>query len=349
VLPDLGVIQGPYLQDILDQPQALRNTLRGLEEPRELRRMARLLEGRKPGRIVLTGMGGSFHALHPLRLKLIDHGFTAIAAETSELIHYESRWLDSQSLLIVASQSGRSAEVKRLLEMNRGRAPVIAVTNTPESPLAQRADVAILTSAGAEFSVSCKTYVTTLTALKWTGDILCGHDVRRTRRELSTTAAAAAGYLADWEKHVHSLADWLHPMERLFLVGRGPSLAAVGAGALITKESVRVHAEGMGSAAFRHGPFEMLRRGIFVLVFSGEPKTRALHRKLLRDVRQLGASAEAVGEEAAVPALELPTVPRDGRPVLEILPAQMVTLALALKSGHEPGRFAVVSKVTSTE
>ena len=42
----------------------------------------------------------------------------------------------------------------------------------------------------------------------------------------------------------------------LFTVGRGSSLAAAGAGALTVKEPDRFHAEGMGGAAFRHGPMK---------------------------------------------------------------------------------------------
>ena len=55
----------------------------------------------------------------------------------------------------------------------------------------------------------------------------------------------------------------------LFLVGQGASLAAVGTGAGIVKEADHFHGEGMSSAAFRHGPFEMLSDETFVLVFGG--------------------------------------------------------------------------------
>ena len=49
----------------------------------------------------------------------------------------------------------------------------------------------------------------------------------------------------------------------LFLVGRGTSLDAAGTGAVSIKEADDIHAEGMSSAAFRHGSLEMLREDIF--------------------------------------------------------------------------------------
>jgi glucosamine--fructose-6-phosphate aminotransferase (isomerizing) len=346
---DLSVIRGRYLEDILSQPKALEDTLSGLEIPDGLGDLARQVRRGKFQRVVLTGMGSSYHALQPLTLQLVDHGLTAMRIETSELIHHERRLMDSKTLIIAASQSGRSAEVVRLLEVNRKRSRVIAITNTPGSPLAHRANVVVLTHAGEEFSVSCKTYVAALMALAWLADALCGRDLRRTRKELKAAATAVSAYLSGWESHVKSLASELKEARHLFFAGRGASLAAVGTGALTVKESDHLHAEGMSSAAFRHGPFEMLNRETFVLVFSGNAKTRRLNRNLLLDIRERGGQAEWVGDDAVLAALRLPASTASIQPILEILPVQMITLALAAQIGREPGRFELASKVTTTE
>ena len=135
-----------------------------------------------------------------------------------------------RTLVIAVSQSGRSAEIVSMLKVNRGRSPVIAVTNTPDSPLGRQADVTVLTRAGEEFSVSCKTYVAALMALKWVAAILCEKTLRRTGRELAAAAPLASAYLAGWKKHVQSMAERLRDIRTLYLVGRGSSLAAVGTG-----------------------------------------------------------------------------------------------------------------------
>jgi glucosamine--fructose-6-phosphate aminotransferase (isomerizing) len=349
VLPDHSVIEGKYLHDILSQPQALEDTLQGLERSPDLEKLTARLNENKFQRVVLTGMGSSYHALHPLNLELIGRGFTSIMVETSELVHYRDRFLDPDTLVIAVSQSGRSAEVVRLLEINRGRSSVIAVTNTPESPLAAQADAAILTKAGREFSVSCKTYLTALMALEWLGDELTERDTRRTRQELKQAAPAVESYLHAWEGWVEELSEKLKDIRHLFLAGRGASLAAVGTGALIVKEADHFHAEGMSSAAFRHGPFEMLSGETFVVVFSGDGRTRDLNLRLLQDIREQGGRAEVVSDDTAFLAFRLPEAPACIRPILEILPVQMITLALAAQAGREPGRFERATKVTTTE
>jgi len=346
---DLNIIEGEYLRDILDQPSAIDATVTELQIPKTLDQVASRIRKGKFRTIVLTGMGSSLHALHPLNLELIKAGVAAVMVETSELLHHQARLFDPKNLIVAVSQSGQSAEVVRLLQMNRGRSAVIGVTNTPESALGKRADACVVTCAGKEFSVSCKTYVSTLVALNWLADVICGRDLRRTRRELASAAPAFKNYLQDWKKYVEILADRLAGMRQLFLVGRGPSLAAVGTGALIVKEADHFPAEGMSSAAFRHGPFEMIKDQTFVGVFAGSRKTYKLNRTLFEDIRSREGEAEWIGADSEFPAFRLPKAPESIVPVLEILPVQMVTLALAARVGREAGRFSFCSKVTTTE
>lgn len=348
MLTEFSVVEGEYLRDILDQPRALSDTLAALDVTKPLRDIASRVQNKFKA-IVLTGMGSSFHALHPLLIELIEHGLTALMVETSELVHYQSHLFDKRNLIVAVSQSGRSAEVVRLLETNCARSPLVAVTNTAESPLAKQADAAIITRAGTEFSVSCKTYLTALMGLKWIGDLFCGRDLRRTRGELQYASPAVRNYLAGWRDHVEKLAQQLNGVRHMFLVARGSSLAAAGMGSLIIKEAAHFHGEGMSCAAFRHGPWEMLSPATFVLIFAGGAETRDLNLRLLADIREQSAHAELVTEDAAFPPFALPGVPNSICPIVEPLPAEMITLALAAQAGREPGRFERATKITTTE
>jgi glucosamine--fructose-6-phosphate aminotransferase (isomerizing) len=186
-------------------------------------------------------------------------------------------------------------------------------------------------------------------ALKWLGDILCQRDARHSLRQLKSALPAVSAYLGNWRTHVAELAEMLNGICHLFLVGRGGSLAAVGAGALIIKESDHFHAEGMSSAAFRHGPFEMLSAETFVVVFSGDRKTRDLNHRLLADIQRANGRAEPIGESSSPDCFRPADCEPSARPILEILPAQMITLALAALAGREAGKFERATKITATE
>jgi len=346
---EFTIAEGQYLQDILAQPKALSDTLASLEESKILKSFARRIQQKRFESIVLTGMGSSFYALHPLHNQLLQLGVSAIMVETSELVHYKQRLFDSKNLVVAVSQSGQSVEIVRLLRANRAKAPVIAVTNTEDSTLARNADALILTRAGVEFSVSCKTYVSSLMALQWLADVIVSRNLRTSRKELHSAAQAVDHYLSHWRGYADQFAALLKTVRHLFFVGRGNSLSAVGTGALIVKESAHFAAEGMSSAAFRHGPLEMLGKETFVLVFGGDRKAQKLNESLTEDIRKHGGKAELVSHRAIISPCVLPRLSFAVQPILEIFPIQMITLALGALAGREAGRFDFATKITTKE
>lgn len=344
----INVIEGQYYHDLMAQPKALRDTLAWLRGEKRWAQVSELTCKQHWRRILLTGMGSSFHALHPINLSLIRAGRNALMMETSELIHYGMSLCDKETLIVAVSQSGQSAETLRLLERNR-YSTVLAVTNTSDSPLAKQADLAILTQAGVEFSVSSKTYVSSLLALQWLESNFARSEESFVLRQLEPAGTLVERYLSDWFLFAQLLAERLQGIQHLFLTGRGNSLAAVGTGALIIKEADHFHAEGMSSAAFRHGPMEMLREGVFAAVFCGDIRTRDLNMRLAKELRERGLNCEMIGSNTSFPPFRLAESDAMLMPILEILPAEMITLALAALSKREAGHFLHASKVTDTE
>jgi glucosamine--fructose-6-phosphate aminotransferase (isomerizing) len=342
------IIAGQYVEDLLAQPEAVRATVDQLRVSTWDRDLSALLKENRFQRVVLTGMGSSFHALHPLSLRLIAGGWTAVPVETSELIHYQRGLLGPETLLVVVSQSGRSAEIVRLVNLAKRRCTMIGLTNTADSPLAKSANVTLLMRAGREYSVSSRTYVASLAALTWLGEIMTGRNPDRTARELAQAEIAMAAYLGGWRRHVQSLRRVFSNVEQLFLTGRGPSLAAVRTGALIIKEAARFPAEAMSTAAFRHGPLEIAAGNVMVVMLHGPSRTAELNEALVRDVKRAGGQARLVGE-AGSGAFRLTPVSDTLAPLFEILPLQMISLALAALAGREAGRFERASKITTVE
>ncbi|MCW5981829.1 MAG: SIS domain-containing protein [Bryobacteraceae bacterium] len=340
------LIEGPYLRDLLRQPGAVRDTIGALAH--DNRAASLPLRASRARRFVLTGMGSSLHALHPLCARLNAAGRPAAMVETGELLRYHPNALHDAALVVV-SQSGRSAEIVRLARRRLDSCVVIGVTNAPDSPLARRADAVVLMAAGEESTVSCKTYLATLAALAWLGDALCGAADGRALTLLEKAVPTIESYLTAWKDHVRSLARLLRGVDSLFLAGRGDSLAAASTGGLIIKEAAHFHAEGMSAPQFRHGPFEMLGRRIMVLVFAGAKPVRKLNLRLADDIRLAGGQSQVIGEDAAEAVFQIRPPSEIARPLLEILPVQMITLALAAAAGREAGRFERASKITRVE
>ncbi len=343
------VTASPYVRDLLEQPAALRRTMESLVLSDEIAGIARALSGGSLSHVVLTGMGASFHALVPLELSLTQGGRVCRLVEAGELLRYMPGLVDERTLLVVASQSGRTIEVVRLLDPGPAPGALLAVTNDGDSPLARMARACVVTRAGVESTVSCKTYLATLAALEWLGAILGGGDAWQLRRDLEAAIPAIEAYLTDWPRHVEALTQMLVGVEHVFVVGRGRSRAAAGFGGLILKEAARFPSEGMSAGAFRHGPIEMVGDDSLVLVMEGDPVAAPMNRRLVEDVRRAGGRAAMIGPDAEEAALKLPRVPSAAAPLLEALPMEMVSLALAARRGLTPGAFRHATKVTLVE
>jgi glutamine---fructose-6-phosphate transaminase (isomerizing) len=335
-----------YQSDILAQGAALQDTLDLLAAARPLAEIRKGLQAGRWRRIILTGMGSSYFTLWPLYLRLLEAGMAAWLFETSELI-YSRAMPTPDTLIVAASQSGASVETVRLLDKIGSDCQVIGLTNTLDSPLGRQASYTVLTRAGEEATVSCKTYLASLAAQCWLGDqLIPGQNEFGGLQGLPHQVQA---YLDNWQTHVAGLTRTLAGIEQVYLAGRGISIASAGTGGLILKESVHVASEGMSSAAFRHGPFEMVRSQTFVVIFTGCGETMALNRKLSRDVANAGGRVALVEAGVGSGVFALPPCPEAALPILEILPVQMMTLALADLRHLVAGSFSLASKVTTTE
>jgi glucosamine--fructose-6-phosphate aminotransferase (isomerizing) len=343
-----AIIEGSYLNDLLAQPEVLNNVVAKLAALPFDRELSAGLHSGKFKRVVLTGMGSSLHANYPLHRALSNAGIASHWVETAELLLGFKALYSPETLLVGVSQSGESAEIVSLTHRVSEFGHLIGVTNNESSRLGRAANTRLTMEAGVESTVSCKTYVATLAVLHWLGAQLIHGNAGGALAELARAERAVRDYLAGWREHVAELLPLLAGATSVFVTGRGDSLATAGTGGLILKESTRKHAEGMSAAAFRHGPLEMAGTNVLVLIFEGDETTASLHRRLAEDITRGGGRAILVGARAnGLNVFRLPDVPAAVQPIMEILPVQMLSLALAARDGFEAGRFERASKITN--
>ena len=340
----------PYILDILDQPNSLKTALEQFD-PAPLALLAKAIRNNDFDRILITGMGGSLYASYPVWLTLANAGLPALCVDTAELIHHTPGLVTSKTLLWVVSQSGKSAEIISVIDFGRIQKPaaVIATVNDLESPLAKAAQVKIPINAGAEHTVSTRTYVNSLAVGQLAALALLGRDVETARAELMQTASAMEAYLATWESRVQQLGKAIGFPKRLATMGRGTSLAATYTGALILGEASKFLATPYQAGEFRHGPLELASPDLTALIFAGTQETRDLNLRLLKDLRGYQVNAFWVGSETNEWQIEIPNVPAIGMPLMEILPLQLLTIHFAEQIGVEPGHFFRSGKITLAE
>src|SRR5215475_13075813 len=131
-----------FLNDILKQPEELSRSLRVLleSESAHLEKASSIL--RQSQQVYLTGIGASWNAAIAGSSFFHSAGYPIVLIEASELLHFSN--LAPGSAMIIVSRSGRSIEIVNLIGKARmNGVKVVAITNSPESPLALECDASV--------------------------------------------------------------------------------------------------------------------------------------------------------------------------------------------------------------
>jgi glucosamine--fructose-6-phosphate aminotransferase (isomerizing) len=348
--------------DILGQGELLREVLLVYRQPDLLRSAAALLSPGCP--VVFTGMGSSLAAARPAAARVAAAGVWACATEAGELLHYGLDGLPRGSLVVLISQSGRSAETlaigERLHALRRTRA--VAIVNDLESPIAGLADLVLPMHVGPELTVSTKTYVSTFVVAHALADALVGTSGEIVNLALASDLPSKLGSLASLPEIADAGAARLSSVRTLVVIGRGPSFSAAEYGALILKEAAALAAEAMLGGSFRHGPIEIAGPDTGIVVLAPSGPTQSLCVRLATDTARLGSptwlltrpdpgapGAARSETPGGLITSHLPDVPEVLAPLLYCVPLQHLAVQLAAAWNRQPGVVERSSKVTAFE
>jgi len=334
----------PYELDIADQPRALSALLAS-----ELPDLS-FLRGTGFEKIVLTGMGSSHYAAYSTWRTLLGT-YPTWWVPASELLDTLDL-VDEKTLLWVTSLSGASGEIVELLDRLVGSHrphTILAVTNELESPLAAQADIVLNIRCGDEYTVTTKSYVNTCVVHALAARQLVGQSTDDVLAEAAGLPPVIQSVLDDpvSEEAVEALTA----AHTLAMVGGVVGGITAQTGALITKESAKVAAEGYVGGAFRHGPYEMAGRPelTVVILTADAAQTSSSLRQLADDLVSAGTRVVTIGPDQWPGAINVPT-PNGGeltQLVTGYLRIEQFTVALARNNGLVPGKFFHGQKVTS--
>lgn len=296
---------------------------------------------------LLVGMGASYYAGLAAEAALMGGRASWHALTSDRALYYLPRALRPMSALVV-SQSGESADtLAAARELGRRSATVLAVTNNAQSPLAGLARVHLDLECGEEKGSATKTYTTSVLALlmgalDWAG-VQYAYLPERAQAILERVEREDASRGLFGEEGAH------------YFLGAGPNRATALQAALLCKEKLRLHAEGIEAAEFMHGPIETLDERDTVWLFTTEKRLEELYVPLARRVSRTGARLVIVGEGAGeIRAHDISPKwwfnidlegPEELGTLLFILPAQMLVVQEAARRGFPVDTFQRMEKV----
>ena len=354
---DLATIErGGYahfmLKEIMEQPESLRNTLRGrlLEEEGTARLGGLNLSDEEllqVNRIVLTACGTSWHAALIGEYMMEELARIPTEVEYASEFRYRNPIVDEHTLVVGISQSGETADtLAALREAKRRGARTLGLVNVVGSTIAREVDGGIYLHAGPEIGVaSTKAFTSQIAALALLTlamgrlralSILQGREVVRALRRLPDLVARVLAKAPEVER----IAERVMRANNVLYLGRGYNFPVALEGALKLKEISYVHAEGYPAAEMKHGPIALIDDLMPVLFVA--PKD-AVYQKILsnvEEVRARGGRVIAVVTEGdtgvarlADQKIEVPETLDLLTPVLTVLPLQLLAYYIAVRRG----------------
>lgn len=308
--------------------------------------LAQVLIESKVRAAVTVARGSSDHAASHLSYLLMSRMGLLVTSLPPSVITLHNAPIRGAGLVAVSfSQSGQSPDLVQTMAALAARGAVTAAfVNDTNSPLAEAAHHVIDLQAGTEQSVAAtKSFIAQLAAglrlyAAWAND----GDLRAALPSLPETLAAAAE--CDWSPAVEALRE----ADRLFVIGRGASLAIAAEMALKFKEVCGIQAEAFSAAEVKHGPMALIDAGYPVLVLAPRGPGQRELIALAEDLRGRGARVllAATSGDAELPVVNATHNALDNVSIVQSFYPMVEALARA--RGHDPDRPPHLNKVTKT-
>ncbi len=357
------------LKEIHEQPQVLKDTLRGrLNEQENLVELDELSltteEIASFDKIYMVACGTAYHA--GLVGKTIFESLVKCPVEVDIASEYRYRepLITKNTLVIVISQSGETADtLAALRQSKKWGAKVIAITNVVGSTVSREADEVLYTWAGPEIAVaSTKAYLTQLLALAMLG-IYFARTIKsapqKRLEELSSYLVKMPELLErvyDQEEPLKEIANEIAKWDSTFFIGRALDWAVAEEGALKLKEISYIQAEAYAAGELKHGTLALIVEGIPVITLVTQPHVYEKTISNLQEVKARGAKCfalafeddEKIYQEADI-VMTIPRVDPLLTPILSVVPLQLISYYAAVARGSDVDKPRNLAKSVTVE
>ncbi len=352
------------LKEIMEQPRAVKATIAPRIQNGEIVLDDGNIDLTDVNKIVITACGSAYYAGCAGKYVMEKLCRIPVQTELASELRYSDPLIDGNTLLIVLSQSGETADtIAAMRECQRRGARALAIVNVVGSTIAKLADFRLYTWAGPEIAVATtKGYTTQLTVLylfalyaaKQLGTLEAG-EYRRLLRGLKNLPKQIQQAL-DMNPHLPKLAKKYHHADSIFFIGRNTDYAVALEGALKMKEISYIHAESYAAGELKHGTIALIHEGQPVVALCCNETVTEKTMSNIVEVKTRGAEVLALAfkDNAKIVSLAddmlfLPRAESLFCPIAEIVPLQLLAYYVAKENGCDIDKPKNLAKSVTVE
>ncbi|MBE7445887.1 MAG: glutamine--fructose-6-phosphate transaminase (isomerizing) [Planctomycetia bacterium] len=356
------------LKEIHEQPEALRNAMRGrIEGDRGLVKLGGLIscekELREAKRIVVVACGTSWHAGLVGEYMLEELTRIPVEVEYASEFRYRNPVVEEGTVVIAISQSGETADTLAAMREARHKgAKLLSICNVVGSTIAREADCGIYLHIGPEIGVaSTKAFTAQITVLylftlymmhlKYPNNPL-PYDMIKIILSMPDKIQA----ILTKEEEIVELARIYKDSENALYLGRGYNYPVALEGALKLKEISYIHAEGYPAAEMKHGPIALINKDMPVVFIATKDSVYGKVLSNIAEVKSRGGRLIAIATEGDDQIREKVDhvfyIPRTSdclTPILSVIPLQLMAYHMAVMRGCDVDKPRNLAKSVTVE
>ena len=356
------------IKEIHEQPRAIKNTLNsvikdGVIDLTSSGLKKEIIEATE--QIYIVACGSAYHAGVALQYVMEDLARIPVRVELASEFRYRNPILEKNSLVIVISQSGETADTLAALRLAKNKKiPTLAIVNVIGSTIAREADYVFYTLAGPEISVATtKAYSAQLIA----GDLLAiqmaymkgkidSEGYKKLIIELQKIPNLIEKILLDSKERIQWFASKYANAKDVFFIGRGIDYAVSMEGSLKLKEISYIHSEAYAAGELKHGTISLIEDNILVISILTQSE---LYEKMISnmvEVKCRGAYLMGITsagnykiEDTVDFALYLPKTDEHFMPSLAVIPLQLLGYYVSVSKGLDVDKPRNLAKSVTVE
>src|SRR3989339_1654902 len=260
-------------------------------------------------------------------------------APASEFKLYH-RFLKKESLLIVVSQSGETADALEAMKVAKAKgAKGLAIVNVKGSTIDREADYSLRINAGPERAVASTKALTGQLAVL----MLIAYAMAGKLKEGKTLLLETSSMINDmlnprYIERIENLAERIKTKEDLYIIGKSWNFPMALESAIKIQEVSYIHAEGFAGGELKHGPIALIEEGTPCIALMGNDEVTTDILSNTIELKARGAFTIGVAPQRNEAFDEWLKVPDAGhaQALVNIIPIQILSYFLAVKRGKDP-------------
>ena len=318
----------------------------------------------KINKVYIVACGTAYHAGLVGKYAIEKFAKIPVIADIASEFRYSDPFVDENTLIIIVSQSGETADTLAALRDAKAKgARVLSITNVVGSSIARESDDILYTWAGPEIAVaSTKAYTTQLMAFYMIALNLAMTKGTITEEEyfkmidILKEMPSKVEKVLECDKLVEEIAAEIKDKNDIFYLGRGLDYALAMEGSLKIKEISYMHAEAFAAGELKHGTIALIEEGTPVIAIATQ---EALFEKMvsnMQEVKARGAKVIAIVEEhneevekSADRVIYIPEVEDMFASITSVVPMQLLSYHVAKMRGCDIDKPRNLAKSVTVE